>query len=417
MSAALAEREVEFSLFPRQRRFVRHKAHYPAYIGGIGAGKTLSGACKVIDRLQRKQFGLVCAPTYDMLRLATQRTLFELMDEFGIVYEYNKGEKQLIIPASGHEIVFRSLDDPEKVRGPNVHYVWVDEGSLIDAQAWRIIKGRARVEDRNPENPDLDFPFQAWLTCTPKGRNWCWEEWERDATGNEFDPVHPLFRVRTDENPTLPPDYATSLGYTGVFADQELGGEFVAFEGLVYAAFSRPKHVQRIDCDGWRAILGVDIGTRNPTAILTIRGEPERRHIEREVYRAGMDSEEIISAIELEADRVRPVKIFLDPSAAEYIETLHKHGYPAEKAINDVKFGIGQVSSALAVMTPEGKPKDPVLTIDPSCVNLIAELESYHYPENKTESDTPVKALDHAVDALRYGIASEANVVVPRIWV
>jgi phage terminase large subunit len=257
--------------------------------------------------------------------------------------------------------------------------------------AWLVVKGRVRV----------GFNPQAWLTCTPKGRNYVWEEWERDA-----DPNHPLYRVRTDENPELPDGYAESLGYTGVFADQELAGEFVAFEGLVWPGFSRSRHVQSIDCTDWRAILGVDVGTRNPTAILTARGEPERRHIEREVYRAGMSSEEIVETIEAEADRVKPDTIFLDPSAAAYIETLRRHGYPAEKAENDVTFGIGQVATAFA----EG------MTIDPSCVNLMAELESYHYPDNKTESDKPVKQFDHACDALRYIIASEANVQRPRIW-
>lgn len=386
-----AQRVAEVKLFPRQMRFVRDPARFPAYVGGIGSGKTFAGACKVIARTGRKELGLVAAPTYSMLRDATQRTLLALMDDLGISYEFRKGENALTIPASGHEIIFRSLDNPENLRGPNLDYAWVDEGSLIDRMAWMVVKGRVRV----------GFNPQAWLTCTPKGRNYVWEEWERDA-----DPNHPLYRVRTDENPELPDGYAESLGYTGTFAAQELSGEFVAFDGLVWAMFNRPTHVKIIDCDDWRAILSVDVGTRNPTAILTVRGEPERRHIQREVYRGGMSSEEIIEAVESEADRVNPDKIFLDPSAAAYIETLRRHGYPAEKAENDVAFGIGQVATAFA----DG------MTIDPSCVNLIAELESYHYPDNKTDSDKPVKQFDHACDALRYAIASEAQIAKPQIW-
>lgn len=389
--ALQAVRQSEIKLFPRQMRFVKDPARFPAYVGGIGSGKTFAGACKVIARFHRKELGLVAAPTYSMLRDATQRTLLALMDELGIAYEFRKGENALTVPATGHEIIFRSLDNPENLRGPNLDYAWVDEGSLIDRMAWLVVKGRVRV----------GFNPQAWLTCTPKGRNYVWEEWERDV-----DPNHPLYRVRTDENPELPTGYAESLGYTGVFAEQELAGEFVAFEGLVWPGFTRSRHVQQVECDGWRAIMGVDVGTRNPTAILTARGEPERRHIEREVYRAGMSSEEIVATIEEEADRVKPDTIFLDPSAAAYIETLRRHGYPAEKAENDVIFGIGEVATAFA----DG------MTIDPSCVNLMAELESYHYPDNKQESDKPVKQFDHACDALRYIIASEARVQRPRIW-
>ena len=396
MSAVVTDTRKDLLLFPRQWQFVADRAHYPAYVGGIGSGKTFAGAVKVITRLGRKQFGLVASPTYDMLRLTTQRTLFALLDQLGIAYEYNRSDKIATIPASGHEIIFRSLDDPEKVRGPNVHYCWVDEGSLISGEAWKIVTGRARLED------GPDWPFQAWNTCTPKGRNYVWEVWERDANA-----AHPLYRVRSAENPELPEDFVQSLGYTGLFAQQELLGEFVAFEGLVWPEFSREHHVATQDCTGWRAILGVDVGTRNPTAILTVRGEPERRHVEREVYRRGLSSEEIVSLIEAEADRVNPERIFLDPSAAAYIETLQQHGYPAEKAENDVIFGIGQVATAFA----DG------LTIDPACVNLMAELEAYHYPENRLDSDKPVKENDHACDALRYAIASEANVLIPGIFV
>jgi PBSX family phage terminase large subunit len=385
-------RESHVLLFPRQMRFVKDTARFPAYVGGIGSGKTFAGAVKVLARLDRRELGMVAAPTYSMLRDATQRTLLGLMDRTGITYERHKAEGAIRIPASGHEIIFRSLDDPEKVRGPNLNYAWVDEGSLVDRMAWSIVKGRVRVG----VNP------QAWLTCTPKGRNYVWEEWERDAN-----PDHPLYRVRTDENPELPEGFAESLGYTGVFAAQELGGEFVAFEGLVWPGFTRPTHVERVECAGWRAVLGVDIGTRNPTCVLVARGDEDRRHIESEIYRSGLSSEEIIATVEAECDRVRADAIYADPSAAAYIETWQRHGYPAKKAENDVSFGIGIVATGFA----NG------MTIDPSCVNLISEIESYHYPENKTDSDKPVKQFDHAVDCLRYLCASEANVITPGIWV
>ena len=43
--------------------------------------------------------------------------------------------------------------------------------------------------------------------------------------------------------------------------------------------------------------------------------------------------------------------------------------------------------------------------MDAACANLIAEFESYRYPDGtRSESDKPVKDNDHALDALRYGI-------------
>jgi phage terminase large subunit len=63
---------------------------------------------------------------------------------------------------------------------------------------------------------------------------------------------------------------------------------------------------------------------------------------------------------------------------------------------NDVAGGIGRVKSLL---------KQKRLFIDRSCVNLIRELESYHYEKEgrgQEFCETPAKRDDHAVDSLRY---------------
>ena len=391
--AQVQQRTARLELFPRQKRFVLDPARFPAYVGGIGSGKSFAGAAKVLARIGRRELGMVAAPTYPMLRDATQRTIAELFDQLGVPYTLHKTEQRLTVLRTGHEILFRSLDNPDALRGPNLHYAWVDEASLIGREAWSIVKGRVRVGDHP----------QAWITCTPKGRNWVWEEWERDSN-----PDHPLYRVKTSENPELPADFVQSLGYAGRFAEQELGGEFVAFEGLVYPAFSRPANVRQVECDGWRTALAVDVGTRNPTCVLTLRFASDGRvHVERELYRRGMSSEEIVDAIAAEVDRANPDTVLLDPSANDYILSLQRRGYAARKANNDVAFGIGRVTTAIA----DG------MTVDPGCVNLIAEFESYRYPDGRQHDDRPVKEGDHAMDALRYGIASEAEALTGPLMV
>jgi PBSX family phage terminase large subunit len=374
-------------LFRRQRRFVEDTRPYPAYIGGIGSGKTFAGAAKVVSRLQRKELGMIAAPTYPMLRDATRRTLIEMLETFGIEYELHKTENLITILRSRHEILCRSLDNPDTLRGPNLAYAWVDEGALIGNDGWRIVKGRVR---------DGDQP-QAWVTSTPKGRNWLWHEWERDATGNELDPTHPLYRVRTTENYHLPPNWAEQLGYTDEFYAQEIGGEFVAFEGLIFASFTRDR-VRVVDTDGWRTILGIDIGARNPTAILTLKLAGDGRiHLQAERYQRDLDSDEITDAI-IDAMRATGAEVaYADPSAKAYIDAWQKRSLRVKPADNNVMRGIGIVKSALA----DG------LTVDPSCVNTVAEFESYRWSDG--EKDQPVKQNDHAMDALRYGLVGEAT--------
>lgn len=387
--------EIERPLYAQQWDFVDDPHRYVAFIGGRGSGKTYAGSWKAAYRAMQPGLGMIGAPDFPMLEFGAKRAFLERLEEMRVPFELREQKGLLVVPMTGAEVRFVTMENESRVRGPNYCWGWVDEVEYIaDRKVWLA----AKASIRHGDNPQL------FVSSTPKGRRLAWEEWVQKAT-----PQHRLYKATTHDNVFLADaeDFVAGLGYTGAFFDQEINAEFVGFEGMVWPEFGREKHVVRIDCADWRAILGVDIGTRNPTAILTVRGEPERRHVERELYRAGMSSEEIVSAIESEAERCNPEKIFLDPSAAAYIETLQRHGYPAEKAENEVSFGIGQVATAFA----EG------MTIDPSCVNLMAEIESYHYPENKTDSDKPVKQFDHACDALRYAVASEANVLTPGVWV
>lgn len=376
-------------------RFVKSAAPYPAYIGGIGSGKSFAGGAKVISRIGRKELGMIAAPTYQMLRDSTLRGLFDLLNYLEIPHEHHKSENTITF-SSGHTILCRSLEDPSKVRGPNLNYVWVDEAGYITSEAWKVVKGRVRVGD---------LP-QAWTTSTPKGRNWMWEEWERDSTGNEFDPTHPLFRVRTEENPELPAGFSRSLGYEGQFADQELGGEFVAFEGLVYPTFSRSRNVRILspdDLEGWERGLWIDIGTRNPTAILTAHVAGERIHIGHEVYRRGMSSDDMVDTVAERYQATGANYAVIDPSAAALILSLQRRGVVVRKGVNDVQNGILTLTSRLAD-----------LTIDPVCIETINEFESYRYPDGtRSTSDAPVKEHDHAMDAIRYGVMDLMNGIDP----
>ena len=71
------------------------------------------------------------------------------------------------------------------------------------------------------------------------------------------------------------------------------------------------------------------------------------------------------------------------------------NGLPARAAKGRVLDGIATVQGLLQVQL-DGRPR---LTIDPSCVNTIAEFESYVWQDGR---DAPVKQNDHAMDALRY---------------
>lgn len=295
---------------------------------------------------------------------------------------------------NGSQVIVGGMDKASKVMSAEYDLIYIPEATELvetDAQALltRLRNGKMPYQqllmDCNPAGP------QHWINA------WCNNERAtRITTTHKDNPL--LWDRRAKDWTPFGREYMEKLwALTGVMRKRLLDGVWAATDGIVYPEFVYDQHVRTMDTDGWRTVIGVDVGARNPTAILTahVAGD-ERIHIGREVYRSGMTSTDILDAIMGEADATRPDKIYIDPSAKMLIDDLRRKGYPAEKANNDVIGGIQRVRRALV----EG------FTVDPSCRGLIDEFGMYHYPENaRIETDTPVKEYDHAQDALRYLVA------------
>jgi hypothetical protein len=380
MVAAVAETRVAF--YPTQHDFVLDERKWVAFVAGRNSGKTYAGSWKAVERARRGGLGIIAAPDFPMLEFGAKRAFLERLRQIGAPFELHQQRGVVTIAEWDAEVRFATLETESRVRGPEYAWGWVDEVEYVtDRGIWQALKGAIR-------HPSL--PVQLFVTTTPKGRRLVWDEWVQHAT-----PDHGLYRASTRENRYIAADeYIAALGYSGRFLQQEIEAEFVGYEGLVYPGWDRLERLREVDCAGWRTVLGVDVGTRNPTAILTVRVAGYGRvHVERMVYRRNMSASEVVGAIQAEADRCKPEAIYVDPSAAGYVLDLRRGKYPVRKAENDRVRGVQIVTTAVA----DG------LTADPACMALADEFEAYHYPEGN-DRDDPVKDHDHALDALRYAL-------------
>lgn len=362
---------------------------FAAFIAGIGSGKSYAGAVKgLITADKTRGLGLIIAPTYPMLRDATLRT-FQLVAGDAIK-AFHKSE-MLATLRGGMEVMFRSADNPDRLRGPNISWLWIDEAGLCPEGTWEVAIGRLREGGR---------AGPAWVTGTPKGRHtWLYRTL----------PQMTLFRAATKDNPHLDPQFVASLeaSYSGAFARQELLGEFVSFEGLVYDEFQRDRHITSTDGPWQRVLAGMDEGYTNPAVILVIGLDGDSRaHVLSEFYQRRTLQADVVG----EAQRlchVHGIETFIaDPSAAGLIAEMRSAGLPVREADNAVFAGIQHVKGMLAV-AGDGRPR---LTVDPSCVQTIAEMESYVWKDGKAGArDEPEKVNDHAMDALRYALYTGAG--------
>ncbi len=152
-------------LHPAQHAFVTSRAPFAFYVGGIGAGKTFAGALRALLHAQSLpgSLGLIGAPTERMLRDAAARAFFSLLPP-DLLARYHRTDGRLTL-ANGAEILLRSLDQPDRVRGLNLAWFWLDEAPWAGHYAWRLLTGRLRQSDVDPAR------LAGWATGTPRGRD------------------------------------------------------------------------------------------------------------------------------------------------------------------------------------------------------------------------------------------------------
>lgn len=375
-------------LYPAQYDFVVFKGRFAAFIGGVGSGKTFAGAVKALRAaLTLEGLGMVVAPTYPMLRDATLRTFLTIAAEAQPQFYKTEMRVQLV---NGAEILFRSADEPDRLRGVNLNWAWIDEAALCPVGTWDVVIGRLRGD--STAGP-------CWVTTTPKGRNWLYERQTEMA----------VFRATTFDNPFLNRDFVASLqsAYSGnsAFARQELYGEFVSFEGLVYEEFDRGVHIWQGAWPAFKQVIaGVDEGYVNPAVILVIGLDGDgRAYVVEEFYRRRVLQADVVAEARRLAEVWHVEAFYVDPSAAGLIAEMQSMGLNALPGRNEVMPGIQGIKSRLLIQG-DGRPR---LFFSPGCVNLMAEMESYTWREGRQgRRDEPEKVNDHGPDALRYALAS-----------
>lgn len=385
-------------LYDQQYDFVYSNVPNVCMGAGIGSGKTIAGCYRALlaaygeigdQKIRTPNLGMITAPTYVMLRDATLRTFMELAEPF--IKDFVKSEMKAVMH-NGSEILFRSTSDPEKLRGPSISWWFGDEAALYSYKTWTVMLGRTRQFGKGGYK---------WLATSPRGRNWVWREFVQAGRSD-----YQLITAPTWANPHLEDEYVLSLleGYDEDTRRQEVEGEFLANQGVIYTEFMREVHVTktRPNHEFDYVVAGVDFGYNNPSVIEVVgqNSDGYKRVLYEDYARRRTDDELARAAAQLR-DEFQIDTFFCDPSDPVAISKLVEAGCHAVQADNEVLAGISEVKRNLRRL--HGKP---ALTFSPECANTIAEMEQYEWLVDKGGGtrDKPRKSFDHAMDALRYAL-------------
>lgn len=246
------ERTIGYDALPSQRRFHDSLARFKGFSGPVGSGKSLALCHEAIrlSDIDQGRTGLIGAPTYPMLRDATQAMFFGILDEKAVPYTFNKGTNTLKLKMRDtvSTILFRSMDEYERLRGTNLAWFGIDEMTYCPEEAWMRLEARLR----DPKAPVL-CGFGVW---TPKGFDWVHRRFKGEPVEG-----YELIEAQPYENRHLlekVPDYYERLkaSYDERFFQQEVLGQYLSLtSGQVYYAFERRANTGKLRLDPDRPLV------------------------------------------------------------------------------------------------------------------------------------------------------------------
>lgn len=252
-----------------------------------------------------------------------------------------------------------------------------------------------------------------FATCNPSYPGHKVKKWIDKAT--EGNPHYYALHWTLEDNPYVDDDYKNRLKYSssGLFYKRNYLGLWCMAEGSIFDFFDRKIHVTASPpraAEYW--IVGIDYGVSNAFAAVLLgvstgkyTQEGKCLWVEKEFYwdckKQGRQliNSEFANRIQEFIEPYAVKQIYIDPSALAMKLELQRRGMHVVEANNDVLPGI-------EIMTTEmGKGN---LFVCAECKNLIREIENYVWDTTQSDkgNDAPVKKADHAVDALRYAVAS-----------
>jgi hypothetical protein len=403
-------RDIAYDPLVSQKRFHDSAARFKGFSGPIGSGKSQALCQEAIklSYLNPGRTGLVGAPTYPMLRDATAAALIEALERNKIPHEFNRSDNCLTMRETKSKILFRAVEEFERLRGSNLAWFGVDELTYTSEQGWLRLEGRLR----DPKAHRL-CGFAVW---TPKGYDWVYERFvARQIEGYETVTASPF------ENRFLLekiPDYYERLrsSYDERFFKQEALGEYLSLHaGRVYYAFERLGNVVEAKVDRSKPLLwALDFNVDPMCSVVAQFVEPRVRVLDEIVLSRASTQQACEEFAHRFPGHAAGVVVFADATGARMQTTgttdvaiLREFFRSGE--YGEVKFRIPKTNPAVrdrvGLMNAKLAAADGerALTVRRKCTELIKDLEQVTYKENSQVID---KERDpkrtHLSDALGY---------------
>jgi hypothetical protein len=414
----ILERGIEYHALPSQQKFHNSQARFKGFSGPIGSGKSQALCHEAIklSYLNAGRTGLIGAPTYPMLRDATQAALLEILDRNKIPHDLNRADNFLMLRETRSKILFRAVEEFERLRGSNLAWFGLDELTYTSEEAWLRLEGRLR----DPRASRL-CGFAVW---TPKGYDWVYERFiGEQVTGYETVVAAPF------ENRFLLdriPDYYERLksSYDARFYQQEVLGEYLAMDaGRVYYSFDRAGNVEEANIREMLPLLWALDFNVDPMCSVVVQVSGEEVTVLDEIVLSRASTydacEEFLRRF---PSHSAGLVVYADATGARMQTTgtndvaiLQQYFLNGAHGLAEFKIPKSNpaVRERVALMNAklQSAAGERVLKVHPKCRELIRDFEQVAYKENSliVDKDRDPRRT-HLSDALGYLVWQECRV-------
>lgn len=368
-----------------------YTTRFNVYYGGAGSGKSHFVMQKVLLKcLQYKRKLLVVRKVGNTLKDSVWAMCLKLLYQMPqVIKSINKSEYTIEL-INGTIILFKGLDDPEKIKSiEGITDIVIEEASELTEDDFDQLNLRLRASSGM---------LQIHLMFNPVSKaNWVYKRFFENGTPEDTVIVHTTYK----DNPYLPKEYTDSLlrlektnpAYYKIYAI----GDFATLDKLVFPV----KTVRLVSEDEVKDLLfwiGMDFGyTNDPTAITWgyCDNANHRLYITGEYDKKGMTNDVIAKVItDLGFSKERIVADSAEPKSIAELRRLGINRIMAAvKGPDSVKNGIDRIQRYDII-------------IDERCTNTIEEFDNYTWKKDKKTGEyinEPVDMFNHHIDSIRYG--------------
>lgn len=332
---------------------------------------------------------LIISPNYSLSSISWDLQL-SFLRRFNIELTKCNAKDRVIELENGSTIRLGSVSQVDSCVGRSYDLIIFDEAALDDDGGTAF-----NIQLR----PTLDKVLSKCIfISTPRGNNYFKEFYNLGFKDSEWFSVKATWEVNPRANPRDIESAKRTMGRAEFM--QEYYADFISVQGKIFELDLECICTREIN--DYEVVIGVDLGFKDPTAIIVCITDGKSWHIVDEYLARGKSTKEYAAACTSLMNKWGADFIYID-SANQQMRYDFAVDYDiyTVNAKKDVKLGIGYC---------QGLVENGYITVDPSCKHVIDMFANYSWDTRPgLLRETPKHdEYSHMADAFRYAIYSHS---------